>query len=219
MRDVGARKSTFDVVIGANAMVPTRSTRHVPGETLSMQALAPLCLSFASSHLSLSVAFAWNRTRRSEEGPLRRRARGATTERGEGGRSHVLRPKTSNPRRNVNSVCPSDDVLDRTTTAVARLPFRGEARRARGFASQPLNWFALVGSSFGAREHTFEIAFAPIARAIYRRKYSVFRVCALRSHVHWKQRPEKKCHADIRHGRTKSALCTSSLAGASASGE
>lgn len=61
-------------------------------------------------------------------------------------------------------------------TSVARLPAHsGERVRARGFASQPLSWFALVVSSFGAQHHTFEVAFGPVAPAIFRRNHGLFR--------------------------------------------
>lgn len=148
------------------------------------------------------------------EGPLRR-GRGARRRSGSREGEANLQPRISNPRRNVRSVCPSDDVLDRTTTAVARLPARGEARRARGFASQPLDWFALVGSSFGAREDTFEIAFGPLARAIFRRKHGVFRDTELLS----ERASSRAAHDPPDQESTKSVLVTSSRAGASASGE
>jgi hypothetical protein len=78
-------------------------------------------------------------------------------------------------RGGTSSVCPSrrPPSLERRLrqpgcpSSRARTTCVASARtvRALGFASQPLSWFALIVSSFGARECTYEVALRQTGRA------------------------------------------------------
>jgi hypothetical protein len=68
------------------------------------------------------------------------------------------RRRPSLERRLRQPGCPSSRAC---TTCVAS----ARTVRALGFASQPLSWFALIVSSFGARECTYEVALRQTGRA------------------------------------------------------